>query len=257
MENELLNLVTYFIIYSFFGWVLESIFKTVNARKFVNSGFLFGPFCPIYGFGAIIMYLFLRDTSSNIVLTFCLGFVALSIWEYAVGTLLEKAFNTKYWDYSERKFNLSGRVCLENSIFWGILGVVFINIMHPLVVDGLSKINQEWILIADVVIMLLIIIDSIINININLAMKNKLKHIEELNDRIKEKIEEIKQKGKDKEIKSESLQAVVDSLKKKREKIIIRSYRHIYRIKRAFPTIKSEQITKLLDKKSDFLRKDK
>lgn len=257
MENNLINLVTYFIIYSFFGWVLESVVKTIALRKPVNSGFLYGPFCPIYGFGAIIMYLFLEDVSNKPIVTFCLGFVVLSIWEYAVGTLLEKLFHTKYWDYSDHKFNLSGRVCLTNSIFWGILGVVFIDIIHPLIQSGLDKINPEWILIADIVIILMILIDVIISVNIVLGMKDKIKRVEELNEKIKEKLEEIKQKGKDLEIKNESLQAVVDDLKKRRDRIIRHSYRYVYRIKKAFPTMKSEQITNFLNQKIEPFKREK
>lgn len=75
---QILRLLLYFIIYSFFGWVLESIFKSILQRKFVNSGFLYGPLCPIYGFGAIIMLLFLSTFKDNILLLFITGFIVLS-----------------------------------------------------------------------------------------------------------------------------------------------------------------------------------
>ena len=100
---QILRLLLYFIIYSFFGWVLESIFKSILQRKIVNSGLLYGPICPIYGFGAIIMLLFLNKFKYNLVLLFLAGFIVLSVWEYIVGALLEKKFNTKYWDYSNNE----------------------------------------------------------------------------------------------------------------------------------------------------------
>ena len=79
---QILKLLLYFIVYSFFGWVIESVFKTVLEKKWVNSGFLYGPFCPIYGFGAIIMMLVLNPFKDNIILLFFAAFFILSIWEY-------------------------------------------------------------------------------------------------------------------------------------------------------------------------------
>lgn len=112
MEENLwiIKILAYFIIYSFFGWVMESALKTYIQKKPVNSGFLYGPFCPIYGFGAIIMFLFLDNFRSNPILLFIISFIILSVWEYAVGWLLEKIFHTKYWDYTENRFNIKGRV---------------------------------------------------------------------------------------------------------------------------------------------------
>ena len=121
MNFQIFELLTYFIIYSFAGWVMESIFRSICEKKFINTGFLKGPFCPIYGIGAIIIYVFLSGFKDNIFLLFLMGFIVLSIWEYIVGVLLEKVFNTKYWDYSDHKFNFQGRVCLTNSIYWGFL----------------------------------------------------------------------------------------------------------------------------------------
>jgi len=109
-------------------------------RKVVNSGFLIGPFCPIYGYGAIIMYYCLIGLKNDIFLLFISSFVILSFWEYIVGWMLEIVFKTKYWDYSKKFANINGRVCLLNSCFWGILGVLFINVIHPLICVWISMI---------------------------------------------------------------------------------------------------------------------
>ena len=87
--NDFLPLVAYFIIYSFIGWVLESTYKSVLQKKWVNSGFLHGPICPIYGYGAMIMYLSLRNLTNNIFILFWFGLIVLSAFEYVVGWLLE------------------------------------------------------------------------------------------------------------------------------------------------------------------------
>ena len=240
-----LRIATYFIVYSFLGWVLESVYKSILEKKLVNSGFLFGPICPIYGFGAIIMYLFLEDVSNKPVITFCLGFVVLSAWEYMVGLLLEKVFHTKYWDYSNNKFNLQGRVCLVNSIFWGILGMLFIDVLNPIVTSLLDKIKPEYLFYIDIAIYIGIIIDIIVSTINTISITEKLKYVEELNNSIKEKIEEIKQKGIGTEI-SASLQEAIEELKAKRDAIVQKSYNNIIRIKKAFPTMKSDQISNFL-----------
>ena len=247
-----INLLTYFIIYSFLGWCIESTYKSICEKKLVNSGFLYGPFCPIYGYGAIIMYLFLEDVSSKPFITFCLGFVVLSIWEYAVGIFLEKVFHRKYWDYSNNKFNLQGRVCLLNSVFWGLLGVLFIDVIHPFVVHLLSLINEKTIFYIDITVLVIILVDTIASIKSNFSIISKLKYVEELNESIKEKLEEIKQKGKGVE---QSVQGTIDELKAKRAKIIRKSYRTIIRLKRAFPSMKAEEFTKFLVDKKDFFKK--
>ena len=99
MENNIFNLWTYFIIYSIAGWILESIYRSYREKKIINTGFLNGPLCPIYGIGAIIMFLFLRQFSNNIIILFTVSLIGMSLWEYLVGYLLEKIFKTKYWDY--------------------------------------------------------------------------------------------------------------------------------------------------------------
>ena len=139
MAIQLLELATYFIIYSFLGWILESIFRSFCEKKIINTGFLRGPICPIYGCGAIIMILFLGKFSNSKILLFIMSVIFLSIWEYIVGVILEKIFKTKYWDYSDHKFNYKGRICLTNSIAWGFLGVLFINFIHPSIVNILKN----------------------------------------------------------------------------------------------------------------------
>lgn len=247
-----INLLTYFLIYSFLGWFLESVYKSICEKKIINSGFLYGPFCPIYGCGAIIMYIFLDDVKSKPIITFCLGFVVLSIWEYIVGVFLEKVFHRKYWDYSEKKLNLQGRVCLLNSIFWGILGVLFIDVIHPFVTEQLSNVDATIILYSDICIAAIMIIDAIVNIFRNFSIAIELKRVEELSNNIKEKLEEIKQKGKGIE---KPLQYTIDELNEKRAKIIRKSYKTILRLKRAFPSLKSEEFTKFLNERKDFAKR--
>lgn len=254
--NQFLEILTYFIIYSFFGWILESIFKTIIQKKAVNSGFLHGPFCPIYGVGALIMYFCLRDFKGNAFIVFCLGFVVLSVWEYIVGVLLEKIFNTKYWDYSDNKYNLQGRVCLLNSIFWGILGIIFIYFIHPFMQQQLLKIDRNIIIYCDIIFAICLIVDTAVSTIKVLSMENNLAKMDELNNRIKEKLEEIKEKGKNIS-KVDNGKDILEELKKKRERINRRLYKNVYRLKKAFPTMESDKITKILQLKRDLKKAKK
>lgn len=249
MEINFLNILTYFLLYSFLGWILESVFKSILLKKPVNSGFLNGPFCPIYGIGAIIMLLFLQRFKDNIILLFFISFFILSLWEYVVGFLLEEIFKTKYWDYSDHKINIHGRVCLTNSIFWGILGVLFINYINPFVAQKMSLLDSQIILYLDIILSIGIIIDCIISVTSILEIDTALKYIDELNHEIKNKLDEINIISKTIDKSKESMQLIIDELNKKRERFIKKLYKRIYRLKNAFPTMKSEKITEILNHK--------
>ncbi len=243
MENYLffVKIITYFIVYSFFGWVIESIYKSILEKKIINSGFLHGPFCPIYGFGAVFMFLCLNNFKNNIILLFIIAFFTLSVWEYIVGWLLEKTFHTKYWDYSENKFNIKGRVCLRNSLFWGILGVIFIKLVHPFITERIEILNTKHLLFFTITLGVIMTVDFVISIikvkNINI----KLEKLKEITNTIKEKIEEQNTKA----INKDSLSQVIEELKYKQIIIKRKLIKQTERLKKAFPTMKSEAIEKL------------
>lgn len=259
---NIINIFAYFVIYSFLGWVLESVFKTCLEKKLVNSGFLHGPFCPIYGIGAIIMYIGLNGAKEYPFLVFILGFIILSVWEYIVGWGLEKIFNTKYWDYSKNRFNIKGRVCLMNSIFWGILGIIFIYVINPFVESKIMYIPKSILLYILIVVYAYLLIDAIISI---VKVKNitiKFNRVKEIGKTIKEKLESLEDLKNNKEIelkqyKIESLQKVIDDLKLKQNRLKIKLYRHTNRLKKAFPTMKSEVITEILNEKMKNLKRNK
>lgn len=258
--ETLLYFLTYFILYSFAGWLLESISKTIAQKKLVNSGFLNGPICPIYGFGALIMLLSLEFLKQKPLLLFIAAFVVLSIWEYIVGIFLEKVFKTKYWDYSHLKFNFQGRVCLKNSIYWGILGVVFICYIHPFIVNYIEKIPTNLLLYSNVIIGIAIIVDLVESSIAVTNFENMINKINDMNISIKEKakeLKELKDKSKQKIINIEkntieNAESKIRELKINQAKLKIRIYKHASRLKRAFPSMKSETITKFLNQKIDF-----
>lgn len=247
--NEIINMLAYFIIYSFFGWVMESLLKTYLQKKPVNSGFLYGPFCPIYGFGAIFMLLFLQGYRRNIVLLFIIAFFTMSLWEYMVGWLLEKIFHTKYWDYTENKFNIKGRVCLMNSLFWGFLGVIFICYLHPFLTEKIAQIPEKILMFNTIMIMIAIVVDTIISIVKVMNIKDKLEKLKELSETIKDKLEELEKK----QVGKESLQAMIEDLKYRQTRLKRKLIKQTNHLKKAFPTIKSDTIEKI----NEFLKEKK
>ena len=259
MNNNILNLATYFILYSFLGWILESIFRSICEKKLINTGFLRGPFCPIYGIGSIIMILCLKRFENSLVVVFCLSVIILTAWEYIVGVILEKLFQTKYWDYSDHKFNFQGRICLTNSIYWGILGILFIKYIHPFMQSIITKIDTgllNYIIAIFFIVFLADTITSIINVK---NMKTTLERIENINKEIKEKLKELRALKRNKEPKNttENIQHMVETLKNKRNKTILHLYKNVRRLKKAFPAINTKEITEILNQKINIKKKPK
>ena len=254
MNSNLVELITYFIIYSFLGWVMESIVRSICERKIINTGFLRGPFCPIYGIGATIMFLFLEGFENKPILLFFIAIIILTVWEYVVGVFLEKAFHTKYWDYSYHKLNFQGRICLTNSICWGILGILFIKYIHPFIQSIIITIDANLLNYIVAILFTIFLVDTVTTIVHVKSIKATLENIEKINNEIKEKLKEIKvlRKEKEKEEKTitlENMQEMIGKLKKKRNRIILHLYRNVHRLKKAFPAINTAEITEVLNQK--------
>ena len=185
------KIIFYFIIYSFLGWCLESIYKTIIYKKPTNSGFLYGPFCPMYGIGAVIMIM-ASQISNNILVIFIMAFLIFSLWEYIVAVILEKLFKTKYWDYSNLKFNFQGRVCLKNSIYWGILGVLLVFIIQPFFDGLISEIPENILIYVNTILTLAILVDAGFTIFRIMVIDKRIRQVFEIGETIKEKLAELK-----------------------------------------------------------------
>ena len=125
------ELFLYFIFYSFLGWVMETCYCSICERRLVPRGFLYGPVCPIYGAGVLLMILLFTPLKRNLVLFYAAAVTVMSSWEYFVAWLLETTTHVKYWDYSNFRYNLKGRICLWVALVWGILSYIVIFYIHP------------------------------------------------------------------------------------------------------------------------------
>lgn len=193
--NIFLTYFILFLIYSFLGWTIEVIVTFYKDKKFVNRGFLLGPYCPIYGFSSIVMILYLNRYCDSFITVFLLAVVVCSIIEYLVSYLMEKLFNARWWDYSNRKFNINGRVCLENSIWFGLLGTLLIYVVNPFLYNLISKMSDNVLLIVGSFLLIIFVIDLIISLNVTFKIKSNITKLikkdstEDFNHKIKELID--------------------------------------------------------------------
>ena len=255
MTKEVITyMLTYIMIYSFCGWLLESVSKSFWEKQWVNSGFLNGPICPIYGLGAVLMIAVLTPLKDNIILLFLAAFVLLSFWEYIVGIFLEKVFKTKYWDYSHLKFNFQGRICLKNSLYWGVLGVLFIRYIHPWVELQIGQVSTYLLTYLNIILYSIFIVDIVFSTMTIIHMESAMDKVNELGDNIKEKLEELKHMNsipKKNTATTENIEKMIRNLKFRQAKLKLKVYRQARRLRLAFPSMKSESITKLLNQKED------
>lgn len=125
------QLLWIFFLYAFLGWCTEVSYAALRTGKFVNRGFLNGPVCPIYGCGVVVVLAGLEPLKGNFVLLFLGSVVLTSALEWATGFVLEKLFRQRWWDYSDKPFNLGGYICLEFSVMWGFACLFVVDILHP------------------------------------------------------------------------------------------------------------------------------
>jgi len=162
------------IIYSFLGWVYESIVCSIIETRFVNRGFLKGPVCPVYGFGALVTLLILNQRTDNIVLLFFAGMLLTCTVEYITAVLLEKLFNAKWWDYSHSRFNIKGRVSLSGAVLFGFLSVLLIKYIHPFVEGVIGKLTDGSLIVLSLSILILLMLDLYITVRHILVSNGRL-----------------------------------------------------------------------------------
>ena len=181
-----------FLTYAFLGWVMEVICKLIQTGKFVERGFLIGPYCPIYGWGAIIITLLLKKYLEDPIALFIMSMVVCSIIEYGTSYFMEKRYHARWWDYSDKKFNINGRICLETMVPFGLLGMGIMYFTNPFFSNIYEKIPSILLHIISILLLILFIIDNIISSNIISSIKIEGTKAEKDNTQeITEKVKQI------------------------------------------------------------------
>lgn len=184
-----------FILYSILGWCIEMISCYLYTKKLVNRGFLIGPYCPIYGTAALLMILFLSKYQDDLFALFIMSAFISSVLEYITSYLMEKIFKARWWDYSTRSFNVNGRICLLNSISFGILGIILIAYIYPFIQTIVSKIPTNFFNVITICLFIAFLVDFIVSFRIIINLKHSLQSLKrdstgEISKKVREKISE-------------------------------------------------------------------
>ncbi|CDA30292.1 putative membrane protein [Clostridium sp. CAG:492] len=219
-----------FMIYAMLGWIMEVTCKLIQYKRFINRGFLIGPYCPIYGYGALLITIFLHKYTSDPVVLFIMAIVLCGTLEYLTSYFMEKIYKARWWDYSQKKFNINGRVCLGTIIPFGLLGLLIIYILNPFFLQQIGKLSEIWLNILSLSLLIIYICDNIVSGIIVRAIKTTEKGVSKDLDNTEEITQKVKEVLQGKSILHRRLinaypkiQAVKLKVKEKKEKIKKRS----------------------------------
>ena len=164
MGMDMLGIVQAFITYSMLGWLVESIYMSICNKKLTNRGFAKGPFCPIYGFGAVLGYMILHPLAENKVALYVAGAVIATVFEFFVARLMEKTLGDVWWDYSEKPLNYKGVICAESTIAWGLYAVIIVCYLHDMIMTTVERIPTQIGAIVSGVIILYYALDFLYHV---------------------------------------------------------------------------------------------
>jgi uncharacterized membrane protein len=185
------TVLEYFLVFSFLGWCVEVAYQAVSKGLVVNRGFLNGPVCPIYGFGVLAVFFLLQMTGDgpfyeqNALKVFVFGVILATAVELFGGWILDKAFHARWWDYSDRPFNLHGYICLQFSIIWGMSILLVVRAVYPMLSRILDMIPQNigWILIG--IFCVIYIADFAVSVSIMIGLNKRMAEIDEMQKRMR------------------------------------------------------------------------
>ena len=185
-----------FVLYSFIGYLCEVAYCSIGQRHLVNRGFLYGPWLPIYGFGGLIVDIFLVPISSYPLLVFIAAIILTSAVEYVGSWALEKIFSIKLWDYSEHKFNINGRVCLLNSSLFGLMSMILVYGAYPWIQKAFAMIPVLITERLGDLLRILFAVDLTLSVIKMSAFKKALGEVREKAKSVEAKVQELKSLGK-------------------------------------------------------------
>lgn len=207
----------FFYLYSFLGWVWESAYVSVHQKRFVNRGFLKGPFLPIYGSGALCVLAAVLPVREDPVKTFLVGMLAATVLEYITGALMERIFRVRYWDYTGKFLNVNGHVCLASALCWGVMSLILTRGVHFYLSEAVCAIPQPYAAWAVLVITPVFTADFVTSFTVAFHLREFL----DQNGRIQEELRKLLDK-------KELLEAAVQEAGEKAKDQIIQELRELY-----------------------------
>ena len=215
-----------FMLYSFIGWCMEVTGKLIQYKRFINRGFLVGPYCPIYGTGAILITFLLNRYTNDPFVLFIMAILVCGTLEYLTSYFMEKIYHARWWDYSQRKFNINGRVCLNTIIPFGLLGLFIMYVSNPFLIKHIESLPEVWLNGLFWTILVIYLIDNIISGKVITSLSSTTKKVGKELDNTEEITKKVKEILMNKSILHRRflnayprIQAVKVKIKEKREKI--------------------------------------
>lgn len=233
MDN-IIKYILMFFFYSFAGWCLESIYCSIGEKRLINRGFLTGPLCPIYGTASLVLIVLIYNPfKDNPLAVFMLGIILCDVVEYLTSYLMEKLFAARWWDYTYELLNIRGRICLKHSLYWGVISIIFVKVLHPAVENLYNKINGDYliyILIAVLAVFVIDVINAVIKASDIRKLHQKLNSlIDTLGTELTSLKETVAEKYGSIQIMIEKQGDKINDLKNQIEDVVLDFDRHITR----------------------------
>lgn len=225
----------YFFLYAMIGYVCEVLYCSIPLKRFVNRGFLHGPYLPIYGFGALIVVVSLSFFNTHPIVVFLVAMALTSALEYVTSYLLEKIFNTKLWDYSKHFANINGRVCLLNASLFGLMGLVATYWVHPALTRFVSHVPDGVLHPLSSGLLFIISVDATSSIFRMAAFQKQLAEFRLRTKELEERIEVLAKQGG-----TPSLDRLRTRIDLEREELKARLNKQSRHFLNAFPSITSK-----------------
>ena len=215
-----------FMIYAILGWCMEVTCKLIQYKRFINRGFLIGPYCPIYGYGAILITFLLKKYTDDPIILFFMAIIICGTLEYLTSYFMEKIFKARWWDYSQKKFNINGRVCLNTIVPFGLLGLFIMYVSNPFFISKIQLLPEIWLNILFWTLLIIYIVDNIVSGIVIRYVKKTEKIVGKDLDNTEEITKKVKEVLQNKSVLHRrllnaypSLEAVKIKIKEKKEEI--------------------------------------
>lgn len=245
MFEKIINYIFLFVVFSVIGWTIESTYRSIGEKKIVNTGFLNGPLCPIYGTGCLVFHIFLVPIADklplekSVWLVLLLGVVLADTVEYITSVLMEKLFHARWWDYSNNFLNINGRICFKHSCYWAVFAFLYTYIISPLYIFAMSFIPQQVRTVLVFIILAVFIVDLILTVKAAADINKMMTKLSGLKQSVYYAAEVIRSKAEDikdtAENKYQELIAGKGSLTDLKEE----KFKQYYEIKAQYEKLKS------------------
>jgi uncharacterized membrane protein len=178
MTDTIWQYFFFFFLYSTLGWLSEVSYAALETGKIVNRGFLNGPLCPIYGCGMVAILFFLGPWTTHVGVVFFGGMIITTIVEWIGGAILYRCFHTRWWDYTNERWNIGGYICLKFSLMWGIGSILVVMVFHPILASFVRMIPPIPLMICDIALLCVLGVDLGVSVAAAIGLNRRLSQID-------------------------------------------------------------------------------